>query len=244
MTEECVSRNPGEDEKELRTAVRQGLERLSPSLTNPHWLVLKKRREIFQRWIANIPGSQLCVLDIGGRIQPYRPLLGDRIKAYVAVDLSRTPLVSVLARGEELPFKNEQFDLVVCTQMLQYVPSPANLIHEVFRVVKPQGHLLLSIPGAYPIDSAEECWRYLPAGLHHLLARFAQVKIEAEGGSISGFFRTANACLNIFAKYEWLRSILRYTAYPVLNLTGALLEKLSGSSNEQFAVNYSVLAKK
>jgi SAM-dependent methyltransferase len=244
MTEQSRSKSADEDARDLRSVTRQGLERLYPSLTNPHWLVLRKRRKIFQRWIANMPGRQLCVLDIGGRIQPYRPLLEDRVQAYIAVDLSVTPLVSVLGRGENLPFRDEQFDLVICTQMLQYAASPANVINEVFRVVKPQGHLLLSVPGAYPIDSAEECWRYLPAGLCQLLARFTKVHVEAEGGSISGFFRTTNACLNIFARYGWLRSIFRYTAYPALNLAGALLEKLSGSSNEQFAVNYSVLVKK
>lgn len=70
------------------------------------------------------------------------------------------------------------------------------------------------------------------------------VQIEAEGGSISGFFRTVNVCLDIFAKYKPLRSMFQHTACSLLNLTGALLERLSGSANTQFAVNYSVLARK
>lgn len=230
--------------KDLERTTREGQIRLNPKLSNPNWLILRSRRKIFTRWIETFPRQELCVLDIGGRIQPYRPLLQQRVKTYVAVDLVMTPLVDSVARGECLPFPSDQFDLVFCTQMLQYVPEPASIVREVFRVLKPAGHLLLSVPSAYPIDSGEECWRFLPGALRHLLVPFSMVEIEPEGGSISGFFRTMNVCLDIFAKYHWTRSIFRYTACPAINLTGALLEQLSKSSNAQFAVNYSVRARK
>jgi SAM-dependent methyltransferase len=228
----------------LEQVIREGQLRLYPGLTNPHWLVLKKRREIFERWIATLPEGDLLVLDIGGRIQPYRPLLTGRTSAYIAVDLRPSPLVGLVARGEELPFGDNQFDLVLCTQMLQYTTEPKAIVNEAIRVLKPGGAFLLSVPSAYPIDSEEECWRFLPAGLRHLLAAFGSVQIVAEGSSVAGFFRTVNACLNIFVRYPSFRSMFRYTAYPAINLLGACLEKLFGSSNEQFAVNYSVLTRK
>jgi SAM-dependent methyltransferase len=244
MTQDAGFGNPKENARELDWVTRQSLARLYPSITNPHWLVLTRRREIFKRWIARLPGNQLKVLDIGGRIQPYRPLLKDRIKSYVAVDISVTALVDVLARAEELPFQDDQFDLVLCTQMLQYVADPARVLSEIFRVLKSSGCLLLSVPSVYPMDSSEECWRFLPGGLRHLLSGFTEVQIEAEGNSISGFFRTINACLVLFAKYDWLRNILRHTACPVLNCAGVLGEAISASSNEQLSANYSVLATK
>jgi len=228
----------------LEQVTREGQLRLYPSLTNPHWLVLKKRRQIFEEWIAKLPLKEMLVLDIGGRIQPYRPLLRSRIRDYVAIDLRPSPLVGLVARGQQLPFGDSQFDLVFCTQMLQYTPEPSAVVSEVLRVLKPGGSFFLSVPSAYPIDSREECWRFLPEGLRHLLAAFASVEVVAEGRSISGLFRTVNACLNIFARYPLFRLVFRYTVYPVMNLLGALLEELSGSSNGQFAVNYTVLAKK
>jgi SAM-dependent methyltransferase len=229
---------------QLEQVIREGQLRLYPGLTNPHWLVLKKRRETFEKWIATLPEGDLLVLDIGGWIQPYRPLLTGRTRAYIAVDLRPSPLVGLVARGQELPFADSQFDLVLCTQMLQYTPEPKEVVNEVVRVLKPGGAFFLSVPSAYPIDSEEECWRFLPGGLRHLLAAFGSIQIVAEGGSVAGFFRTVNACLNIFARYPSFRSMFRYSAYPAINLLGALLERLSASSNEQFAVNYSVLARK
>ena len=76
----------------LKEVVQQGRERLFPSLSNPNWLILRERRKIFERWLAQLPSHKLDVLDVGGRIQPYRTLLTDRVRRYVAVDLRLTPL--------------------------------------------------------------------------------------------------------------------------------------------------------
>jgi hypothetical protein len=232
------------DSESIEKLIRDGNQRLHPRLTNPNWLVLRKRREIMERWIRVLPPHGLLVLDIGGRIQPYRPLLESRLRAYVSVDVRPTQLVAALARGEQLPFGDDLFDVVICTQMMQYVPEPMRVVNEARRVLKRGGRLFLSVPSAYPIDSDEECWRFLPGGLRHLLASFSRVSIISEGRSVSGFFRTGNCCLHIFAKYPLFRSVLQFTLYPLLNLAGALLETLSGTENEQFAVNYSVLAEK
>lgn len=234
-----MDRSPTLDE-----VTRQGRERLFPSLTNPNWLVLRARRQIFEDWLAQIVSGELSVLDIGGRIQPYRGLIANRLREYIAVDIRVTPLVNMVARGENLPLGDDRFDLVICTQMLEYVPEPAAVVDEIRRVLKPGGRLLLSVPSACPMDAVEECWRFLPEGLRHLLAGFARVEIVAEGGSVAGFLRTANACLDIFVRYPAARYVYRRSLAPLLNLAGAAWEKTVGRRNQQFAVNYSVLAVK
>jgi SAM-dependent methyltransferase len=228
----------------LEEVTRQGRDRLFPSLTNPNWLVLRRRREIFSQWLGQLPSGELDVLDIGGRIQPYRALIANHLRRYVAVDLRRTPLVDIVARGEYLPLGNARFDLVICTQVLEYVAQPSLMFGEIHRVLKPGGALLLSVPCACPVDSNEECWRFLPAGLRDLLTGFTRVEIVAEGSSVAGFFRTVNTCLDIFVRYPALRYIYRHSLAPVVNLLGALMEKLSGLRNEQFTANYSVRAEK
>jgi SAM-dependent methyltransferase len=227
----------------LAEVTQQGRERLFPSLTNPNWLVLRERRKIFTRWLAQLPSTELEVLDVGGRIQPYRELIADRLRRYMAVDLRRTPLVDAVARGEQLPLGNARFDLVICTQMLEYAPQPSLVVAEIYRVLKPGGKLLLSVSSAAP-DVGEESWRLLPTGLRSLLARFRRVELVPEGSSVAGLFRTVNVCLDIFVRYPAARFVYRHSLCPLVNLAGALLEKLSARGNQQFAVNYSVLAEK
>jgi hypothetical protein len=84
----------------------------------------------------------------------------------------------------------------------------------------------------------------LPAALQQLLEGFEQVEIVAEGGSIVGFCRAVNSCLNIFARYEWIRSVFRYSLFPAVNFAGLLIERIAGSENIQFAANYSAYARK
>lgn len=228
----------------LSEVLRQGRERLFPSLTNPNWLVLRERRRIFNRWLAQLPSRELDVLDIGGRIQPYRALIANRLRRYVAIDLRVTPLVNVVARGEQLPVDDAIFDLVICTQVLEYVAQLSLVSAEIHRVLKPGGALLLSVPSACPVDAGHECWRFLPAGLQHLLASFTHVEVVPEGSSVTGFFRTVNTSLDIFSRYSAVRFLYRHSFCPMWNLAGALAEKLSGGRNEQFVVNYSVLAEK
>lgn len=228
----------------LKEVMQQGRERLFPSLTNPNWLILRERHKIFGHWLAQLPSGELDVLDVGGRIQPYRALIADRLRQYVAVDLRLTPLVDVVARAEQLPLASARFDLVICTQVLEYIAQPSLVLSEIHRVLRPGGALLLSVPGACPIDAEEECWRFLPAGLRHLLAGFSHVEVVAEGSSVAGFFRTANTCLDIFVRYPAARLVYRRSLVPLLNLGGALAEKMSGGRNQQFAANYSVLAEK
>src|SRR6266852_7390538 len=152
----------------LEQVQRESRERLHPSLKNPNWLVLRHRRLIFEAGLDRLLGSALCVLDIGGRLQPYRPLLGTRTKRYVAMDLQMTPLVNVGAAAEALPFRDAQFDFVICTQVFEYLPDPRLAVAEIKRVLRQGGVLFLSAPSVFLRDNDKECWRFLPEGLRHL----------------------------------------------------------------------------
>src|SRR5436853_4650447 len=85
-------------------AIRLGRERLDPSRRNPDYLSLIERRKQIVEALRHIQGNRLRVLDIGGRIQPYRPLFNGRLETYVAVDPLKTGLVDVMGTGENLPF--------------------------------------------------------------------------------------------------------------------------------------------
>ena len=220
---------------------KAGRERLYPSITNPNWLVLRKRRELFRHWLESSPPGA-AVLDIGGGVQPYRTLLpGAR---YLALDLRLTPLVHVIASAARIPFSDERFDLVLCTQMLEYASDPGHVLSEIHRVLKPGGRLLLSTPAIFPQDAAEDRWRFLPAGVRQLLSAFAEVELVPEGGSITGFFRTINVGMHLLARYSLVRTVLSYTVIPVFNLVGLGLEKMVRSRNQAFTVNYSAMARK
>lgn len=51
-----------------------------------------------------------------------------------------------LSYGEELPFSDNQFDIVCSFETLEHVRDPAQVIAEMARVAKVDGHVLLTVP--------------------------------------------------------------------------------------------------
>jgi len=226
----------------LESLQRAGHERLYPSLTNPSYLALRMRRKIFSRWVAEIPGDQLCVLDVGGRHQPYRPLLEGRIARYVGLDIQQTELVDVIASGEALPFAKGSFDVVIATQVFDYFAEPGRAGEQILSVLKPGGVLLASFPACTPRCAEEERWRFTTTAIRSVLGGFRQIEVVPEIFSLGGMARTMNQALDTFVRYESLRYIYRRTICPLINIKGMALEALKLSTNDQFTTNYSVRA--
>lgn len=217
---------------------------LFPKFGDPDYLVQRARREIIADWCRELPSTKgtLTVLDVGGRLQPYRPLLEGRAALYVAIDPVFEGLLDVAGIGEQLPFRDASFDLVICTQVLNYATSPSEVVAEIWRVLKPGAMLYLSVPAIFPLMH-DHRWNFMPAGLKLLLRDFSEIEIRAEGGSIAGMCRTANLFLETFVRSGLAHRILRKAVYPVTNAIGFLMDRFSrGRSN--FTVNYSCRARK
>ncbi len=222
--------------------VKTGRERLRPRMTNPNWLILRRRREIFLGWLQQLELRGPKVLDVGGRIQPYRELIPLPCQ-YWAIDLRPTVLVSAVANAERLPFADNSFDLVLCTQVIEYAPDPAAVMREIHRVLRPRGVLFLSAPSIFPRDSEQDRWRLFPAALSQLLGGFSEVQIIPECGSAAGMMRTLAVFVHMSARYQAVRSMVSCSLVPLLNLLGSALDRF-GAKDGSFTVNYSVQARK
>lgn len=214
---------------------------LHPRLRDPNYLVYRERRRILLDWFRELP-AKVRVLDVGGRLQPYRPLLEGREEYYVAIDPVFEGLLNVAGVGERLPFRDEVFDIAICTQVLNYAASPGEVIAEIRRVLKRRGVLFLSVPAIFP-RYHDQRWRFLPDGVALLLAGFAETEIVPEGRSIAGLCRSINLFFDTFVRGHRARRLLRFTVYPVMNLLGLGLDRLSRDRSE-FATNYCCRARK
>jgi len=215
---------------------------LSPKLRDPHYLVLRERRKLFCQFAQTLPERGLKVLDVGGRLQPFRPLIEARLAQYVAIDPVLEGMLNVVAVGESVPFADETFDLVICTQVLPYVADPQRVLAEIHRVLRKGGELFLSVPAILP-RYHDIRWCFMPDGLRRLLASFSEVRVIPEGGSIAGLLRSINLFFDTFIRSERQKRWASYTVFPTMNLAGLLLDRFSGSRTE-FATNYTCIARK
>jgi SAM-dependent methyltransferase len=76
--------------------------------------------------------------------------------------------------------KSESFDHVVCTEVLEHTLRPFDAIDEIFRILKPGGHLFLTVPFNFRIHGPlPDCWRFTEHGLRSILDRFDLIKLES-----------------------------------------------------------------
>ena len=213
---------------------------LNPSLQDRDYLARHYRKKIIGTWLAELRSEHLHVLDVGGRVQPWRPLLGERIEQYVGLDPILEGMVDVVAVGENIPFEDGGFDLVICTQMLTYASNPMQLVSELYRVLRPGGTLLLSTTAMHP-KFHDERWRFLPGGLRILLSDFSKVEIVPEGYSIVSFARFINVALALVSDNYYVQRALSLTLIPLINRIAPMLDRFSGGSTH-YTSHYSVRA--
>ena len=77
---------------------------------------------------------------MGSGDAPYRELFTDH--KYLTIDMEGTPYQpeqppDFLGPAHDLPLDDGSLDAVLCTQVLEHVPNPAEVMLEFFRVLDP-----------------------------------------------------------------------------------------------------------
>lgn len=99
----------------------------------------------------------------------------------------------VIKPGDALPFADRAFDSVLSHQVIEHVSSPDAYLHEVVRVLRPRGVLVLATPDRrtrlLPFQRPWNRWHlteYSQRSLHRLLtAHFPEVELFTMGGEPS-----------------------------------------------------------
>jgi len=56
-----------------------------------------------------------------------------------------------VADAHQPPYRSDYFDVVVCNNIWEHVPDPVMLLYSIRRILKSQGHLIISTPSRYRI---------------------------------------------------------------------------------------------
>jgi SAM-dependent methyltransferase len=138
------------------------------------------------QWLAahtDLLGGRL--LDNGCGNQPYRSWYEPHVKEVVALDAAPNEGVGVLGFADRLPFAAHTFDTVLATEVLEHVENVERAASELFRVLTPGGHALITVPYLYPTHEAPyDFRRFTHFGLADLLKRhgFEVLSLQAKGG--------------------------------------------------------------
>jgi SAM-dependent methyltransferase len=91
----------------------------------------------------------------------------------------------VVGDAMRLPFMSASMDTVLATEVMEHLPDPDAFLHEIARVLRPGGCVLLSVPFIEPLhEQPRDFFRFTPFSLRLLLARhgFDVERISTRGG--------------------------------------------------------------
>ena len=126
------------------------------------------------------------VLDIGGgRVDTnhsYEDLFPNRHT--FDIDPKREP--DTVGDAHSLPFENESFEFILCTEVLEHLHSPHVAISEMNRVLKKGGEIVLTTRFVYPIhDAPHDYYRFTEFGLRKLFEKWDVIEIFPETETFS-----------------------------------------------------------
>lgn len=81
-------------------------------------------------------------------------------------------IADICADNSEL-IGTHSFDYIVCTEVLEHTLQPFRAVEELFRILKPGGHVFLTVPFNFRIHGPlPDCWRFTEHGLRQLFNSF------------------------------------------------------------------------
>jgi len=126
--------------------------------------------------------SELRILDIGSGGSSYHRFFPNRFS--IDIDPARAP--DIVADAHDLPLKDEEFELILCTEVLEHVMDPKKVISEMWRVLKPGGKVILTTRFVYPLhDIPHDYWRFTKYGLHELFRGWEVLELMGETHNFS-----------------------------------------------------------
>jgi ubiquinone/menaquinone biosynthesis C-methylase UbiE len=231
----------GKPQKKLLKLVK---ERVTPSLTSSRYLALRflssHIKEIAESSSNN--RANLKILDVGCGIKPYSMYFKSREELYVGTDkrvTSNFKVVDVKAMAEMLPFNENSFDIVLCTQVLEHSLSPKKTLQEIYLVLKKDGLLILSTHGTW-IEGHEtpDLWRWTISGMKKVLSCTGFIILKSY--SMNPFETLIQICLFYIPETK----ISKYVVYPCFNAVAKMLSNIFPKKAPNFSAIHIVSAAK
>ncbi|MCC1483250.1 class I SAM-dependent methyltransferase [Winogradskyella immobilis] len=111
------------------------------------WLYLQKETDFFKT--DTLPAlsvtKKLKVLHFAPEQAFYKRFKKLKHLDYITTDLN-SPLADVKADICDLPFKDNEFDIILCNHVLEHIPDDTKAMQELFRVLKSGGMGIFQIP--------------------------------------------------------------------------------------------------
>lgn len=177
--------------KIFRWAVRS-VERVTPRVLRNIIDPEKSSIERFVKLCSKEVKKGSKVLDVGAGSCPYKKYFSHT--KYEACDFDQVFDKSSISKLDfvcditDMPRKDNSYDAILCTQVLEHVPDPQEAVAEMARVLKPGGKMFVTVPQGWGIHGQPHNYFYFTTyGLSKIFnqAKLKTTYIKERGGIFS-----------------------------------------------------------
>lgn len=189
------------------------------------------------------------MVDIGCGTKPYKKLLAPFVKEHIGVDHEYTfhdkKSIDLFGTAYDVPVESATFDAAICTAVLEHLEEPEKALKECYRVLKPGGTAIYSVPFIWPIhEEPRDFYRYSRYGLKYLFEKVGFQIVELN--ALSGFWVTFGQ-LFVYNLYRLNIGPLRW--FRIIGVIGLLVQGIAYLLNkldksEDYTWMYMVVARK
>jgi len=170
-------------------------------------------------------------LDIGCGLGVMLEKLSQISEEVVGLDIvnntETTKLILFDLNSGKLPFKDESFDLIVCTEVLEHLCYPHQVLKEISRILTADGYFVVSLPNSYNIIDLFKIIRGKPipeldfdAYGHHVFTSIEQnfIKREFDIIDLTYHYIKHKYVSKFVKKFSYCSMVNRRLAYSVFAL--------------------------
>ena len=162
--------------------------------------------EILNSYFKALPSER--VLEIGeGKNSLYRK----KVKAtiYQTLDIQKEIEPDICGSIYEIPMRDELYDIVIATEVLEHCYAPQKAVDEIYRILKQNGMCIVSTRFMYKIHgSPHDYYRFTDQALYHLFQKFRTKEIKFLGNMLGALWDS------LYQK-DWPWRILFLINYPL-----------------------------
>jgi SAM-dependent methyltransferase len=161
------------------------------------------------------------LLDLGCGPRPYYDIYKNHFEKTIGADMADLPFpkkgIDIYCTATDVPLPNESVDFILCTEVLQDIQEPNDLMKEAHRLLKPGGTMILTTPYLVPIaDGKWDNYRFTQYGLDYQLkkGKFEVLQIhpvsDVVGAGITLIIKPIQRFWNVIAKATRLKFLTKW----------------------------------
>lgn len=183
------------------------------------------------------------LIDVGAGSCKYKKIFQQYITEYQSCDSFDAPHIDRRVDAHNLPYKDKEFDTVICTMVLEHVEKPWIVASELQRILKPGGHCIVGAPFMFPYHKdPEDYFRFSVAGMSSLFDKCDIVKSWGIGGGAALFESCWRICF--CSPYKKPHGFLRRNIYRLIRIIFEFIDRHSNDPEALYCNTFLVARKK